>query len=212
MNTRHDEAGRPFSGRVIFDHLPKTAGQAINAWLRSSLGAGCVTENLIGQHRSLINAYGGQFGIISGHVGFANGEGLDPRWRYAAALRNPVDRVISWLFFVTSNHKASQLPELYEYCEKFVSSEGEAFTKELHGYISNIYTEHFCRVIGTGLENDEIRIANALAAIELYDVVGLYDHLPDFLADFGALLGVAPPPQLAANIAINNSNVNAISV
>jgi hypothetical protein len=28
----------PFSGRVIFDHLAKTAGQAVNQWLKNELG------------------------------------------------------------------------------------------------------------------------------------------------------------------------------
>lgn len=46
-----------FAGRVIFDHLPKTAGAAVNAWLRNVLGDGCVTDNLVGYNYDLIQQY-----------------------------------------------------------------------------------------------------------------------------------------------------------
>jgi len=61
------EKPRPFNGRVIFDHLPKTGGQAVKAWLTNTLGTGTVTTNLIGEHRALIRRYGGAYAVISGH-------------------------------------------------------------------------------------------------------------------------------------------------
>ena len=94
------EASNVFGGRVVFDHLPKTAGQAVNAWLRAELGESCVTTNLIGEHRALIHQYGGDYSVISGHVHFSR-EGLDPRYQYITCLREPIDRAVSWLFFVT---------------------------------------------------------------------------------------------------------------
>ena len=101
-----------FPGRVVFDHLPKTAGQAVNAWLRSSLGAACVTTTLAGDHRELITRYGGEYSLISAHVTFS-GEGLDPRYQYVTCLREPIDRAISWLFFVLNNHDTNTLPKLW---------------------------------------------------------------------------------------------------
>jgi hypothetical protein len=70
---------RPFNGRVIFDHLPKCAGQAVNAWLRANLGSASVTENLIGEHRNLIRSFGGDYPVISGHLHFHE-QALDPRY------------------------------------------------------------------------------------------------------------------------------------
>jgi len=67
------EKPRPFNGRVIFDHLPKTGGQAVNAWLTNTLGTGTVTTNLIGEHRALIRRYGGAYAVISGHLSFQQG-------------------------------------------------------------------------------------------------------------------------------------------
>ncbi|WP_441459338.1 hypothetical protein [Burkholderia thailandensis] len=105
------EQRRVFGGRVIFDHLPKTAGQAVNAWLGNALGAGCVTPNLIGRHRDLIRRYGGEYSVISAHIDF-RGSSLDPRYQYLTCFREPIDRAISWLFFLMNNHDAEQLPGL----------------------------------------------------------------------------------------------------
>ena len=80
---------KAYPGRLIFDHLPKTAGQAINAWLVAELGSGCVTPNLIGSHVDLIRKYGGLYSIISAHVHFDDGKGLDPRYQYMTLFREP---------------------------------------------------------------------------------------------------------------------------
>ena len=117
-----------FAGRVIFDHLPKTAGQAINSWLTKELGSGCVTPNLIGDHQNLIKRYGGEYSVISAHIHFL-GDGLDPRYHYITNLREPLDRALSWLFFVYKNHEAEQLPGLWKLVERFVVSEGEDLAK-----------------------------------------------------------------------------------
>jgi Wzt C-terminal domain len=203
---------RFFSGRVFFDHISKTAGQAVNAWLRKALGAGTVTDNEMGSHRELINSYGGQFSVISGHTHFNSGEGLDPRWRYATLLREPVDRAISWLYYVTSNHSAADLPELFTSCERFISSNGDYVDGSIRNSFANFYVEHFCRILGTCLEDDEARLENALRAIELYDVVGLHHELPEFLQDMAALIGLAAPATLGAvNVTTSRPSVAAVS-
>ncbi len=73
-------AQNAFPGRIIFDHLAKTAGQAVNAWLQQELGTGSVTDNLIGSQRELIQGYGGNYSIIGGHFSF-DGSGFDPRYQ-----------------------------------------------------------------------------------------------------------------------------------
>ena len=91
---------KSFPGRIVFDHRPKTGGQALSAWLIDRLGAGCVSPNLTGSNAELIKLYGGIYSIISGHVNFLDRGTLDPRYQYITCLREPVDRVLSWLFFV----------------------------------------------------------------------------------------------------------------
>lgn len=182
---------KAYSGRLVFDHLPKTAGQAINAWMVSELGTGCVTPNLIGEHSCLIRDYGGAYSVISAHVRFSDGEPLDPRYQYITLLRDPVDRVISWLYFVINNHDDIQLPFLRKAAIDFL--DGGSLMNER---ISNIYVEHFCRIEGSGEESDEKKLANAFAAIKKYDVVGIYDDIHGFISETAALIGVPPPTKL----------------
>lgn len=203
---------KAFPGRVIFDHLPKTAGQAINAWLVDVLGTGCVTPNLIGHHGDLIRQYGGQYSIISAHVEFHAREGFDPRYQYMTFFREPSDRVVSWLYFVVNNHDDAQLPELRASAKCFLDSEGLDVADLLIGHISNVYVEHFCRINGSGLESDDEKIANALAVIKQYDVVGVYQDMPRFLADVAALIGIPKPQEIArVNVTTKRPQVDRIS-
>lgn len=131
---------RCFPGRVIFDHLPKTAGQAVNAWLRAALGSGCVSDNLIGAHRELITQYGGAYSVISAHVHF-DGSGFDPRYNYVTCFREPIDRALSWIFFVLNNHSDQDIVVLRRATQAFVDSEGEV-GQELQP--CNEVTNHLC--------------------------------------------------------------------
>ncbi len=203
---------RAFAGRVIFDHLPKTAGQAINAWLKEGLGPGGITPNLIGEHRGLIRQYGGLYSIISAHVDFQGGQGFDPRYQYITLFRNPVDRVVSLLYFMINNHDESQLPELIPLVRRFLDSEGLDLSDGLIGYISNTYVTHFCRIMGNDTESDDKNLANALAAIQQYHAVGIYEDMPKFLAEVAALVGLPPPQEIGrVNITSQRPKVDQIS-
>ena len=181
-----------FAGRVIFDHLAKTAGQAVNNALRTRLGAGCVTENLIGEHRSLIQKYGGNYSIISGHIHFeARRKGLDPRYDYVTLFRNPVERAVSWLYFITNNYTTEDLPGLHESAQLFLDSEGEHANPTLIESISNYYTRHFYSVIGDPNKDDKILEA-ALGVLGEYAVVGIYEEMPAFLGVLSDFLGLDP--------------------
>jgi hypothetical protein len=191
------KAHQAYPGRVIFDHLQKTAGQAINAWLAQALGPGCVTPNLIGEHRDLIRRFGGPYSIISAHVVFQAGDGLDTRYQYVTVLREPIDRALSWIFFLLKNVDSDHdTAELIEGAKQFVASDGAESTSAFLDSIRSPYVEHFSRINGHTEHNDDEKIASALAAIEQYDVVGLYEQMPAFIADFGALVGIAPPGRL----------------
>ncbi|WP_174984179.1 Wzt carbohydrate-binding domain-containing protein [Burkholderia lata] len=186
---------RGFSGRVIFDHLPKTAGQAINAWLVSTLGSGCAATSLNAGHRELIKQLGGEYSLISAHMSF-QGEGFDPRYEYVTFLREPIDRAISWLFFVHQNHDATDLAALWHQAKEFIDSDGES-SVSLLGQIVNPYIEHFCSIDPTPTFTDAERLAKALAILGNYDLWGIYESMPDFLGDFAALLGAPAPREIA---------------
>ena len=192
----------PFGGRVIFDHLPKTAGMAVQAWLAGALGTRCVTANLIGEHRRLIKIYGGEYSVIVAHLSYC-GEGLDPRYRYITCLREPLDRAISWLYFVVNHHDESQLGSPWWQAQRFLITEGAELGRELEKNITNPYVEHFSSIFPedprSGLKNrtDAEKLSAAMSAIERYDVWGLCDEFAAFLNDIAALIGLPAPGQIA---------------
>jgi hypothetical protein len=198
-----------FDGRIIFDHLPKTAGQAVNAWLIQALGEGCVTPNLIGGHRELIQRYGGSHSIISGHISFDFGEQLDPRYFYLTILRDPVDRCISWAYFLLNNvpPNSETLP-LIEGARLFVDSAGAEINEAFKATISNLNTEHFYRLGLATFGTEEEKLASAKRVLDQYDVVGIYEKMPEFLARVSALIGIDCPAELAAvNVTSNRPAV-----
>jgi hypothetical protein len=207
------ESLKVYNGRILFDHLPKTAGQAVNAWLRGELGSGCVTDNLGGGHQEMVRRYGREYSVVSGHVDFC-GEGLDLRYRYMTIFRDPVDRGLSHLFFMLNNHEADQLPELFVWAEEFVASAGRQLNAGLLGYISNLYTNHFIAVENSNPAaiSEGEKVARALEVIKKYDVVGLYEEMPEFVADAADLFGI-PVPQSIERVNVTRSRpaVNQIS-
>lgn len=184
---------RAYSGRVVFDHLPKTAGQAINAWLINQLGSGCVTDNLIGDHLSLIKKYGGNYSIISAHVNF-NGEGFDPRYQYVTLFREPIDRALSWIFFLAKNHTAQhflgvQGQENYWYeAREFLDSDGKNLGPQLLESLHNPYVTHLSKISNMSINGSE-RLEKSKELVHCYNLWGLYERLPVFLNDFSQLLG-----------------------
>lgn len=202
---------RPFSGRVIFDHIPKTAGQAITTWLRDVLGDGTVSPNLVTSHGDALKS-SAHYPVVSGHVFFKDGEGLDPRFQYATLLREPLDRTISWLFFVTRNHKREQLPQLYDECEAFLESDGDDLQPFLSQAIKNPMVVHYARVLGTQDRTEHDLVEIAWDVLHDYDCVGIYERLTDFMSELATLIGVPMPTSLhETNVTHSRPNANSIS-
>lgn len=193
----------PFSGRVVFDHLAKTAGQAINQWLRNELGTAVVTENLIGEHHQLIREFGGSFSVISGHVMVVPGDALDFRYQYATLLREPIDRCLSWIsYLLTDVPVLAGSEELIKGAQLFVSSDGRESTPAFFESITSHYTEHLWKFSAYSCENGADKISAAMITLNQYAVVGLYEEMSRFLLDMANLIGI---PVLTA---INNVNVS----
>jgi len=203
---------RPFGGRIIVEHLPKTAGAAVDAWLVGALGAGCVTHHLIGEHRTLIRRYGGEYSVISAHVAF-HSEGLDPRYQYLTCIRAPLDRAISWLYFVVNNHDEGKLGALWNQASRFLETDGDGMVSDFASSIQNPYVEHFSSIAGRVGQTDAEKLDAALAAIEQYDVWGLYEDIPDFLSRVAALIGLSPSSELPrVNVTRARPTVDVVSL
>lgn len=183
-----------FPGRVLFDHLQKTAGQAINKWLSESLGSGCVSPNLIGHHLELIRQFGGLYSVISAHVRFSENDQLDPRYQYMTIFREPIDRAISWVFFVVNDVPADPGTVLLkEGARRFIETDGRDSTPEFLESITNPYVKHFECLCKRAREDG---VSRALAVVQQYDVVGIYEEMPRFVLDVAGLIGLPVPEAL----------------
>lgn len=220
---------RYYSGRAIFDHLQKTAGMAVDDWLVRHLGSGSVTPLLTGRLRDLIEAYGGNYPIISGHVLF-DGTGLDPRYQYFTILRDPVDRFISWLHYVDKNMALDDDSlELKTGAQLFLRSDGEETTPTFLISVDNFYVNRFSSAIMGGAvmagvqhnyfthfivpnATGQQKLNSALAVIAEYELVGFYEYLPQFIDQLADLLRLTTyTPLRAVNVTIDKPERNAIS-
>ena len=204
---------RAYPGRIIFDHFAKTGGQAINAWLVGALGTACVTPNVISEHRRAIRQLGGSYSVISGHITFDPGDRLDPRYRYITLLREPVDRVVSWIYYLLHHvDPAGMSAPLVRGAREFLDSDGLRCAPEFRDSVSNLVVEHFCK-LGDGTPgSDADKLARALDAIAAYDIVGRYDRMEEFAARVAALIGIPPPPEVPrTNVTRERPAVDALS-
>jgi hypothetical protein len=185
-----------YPGRLIFVHMPKTAGQAVNAWLAGALGTGVVSDNSTGMHRDLIGRLGGLYSVISGHVAFHPGEKLDPRYRYVTVLREPVDRALSWIYYLLKNvpdHPSTLA--LKEGAAEFVATRGAKANDVFANSLRDPYLSTLSPIGRNPLDKEDL-IEATLATLRSFDVVGCYERMPRFLAALGSLLHIVEPASL----------------
>lgn len=191
-------------GRLIFDHLPKTGGTAFNIWLEKNIGGNLVKHSLNGGYKILKSRYGPFNTVLSGHLDF-DGGGLDPEYLHITCLRDPVERVLSWIFYVLNNHTEDQLGEIYKITTKFVLSDGNEIHPEILPYISNYYVQHFSRMWPIIFTDRQDIVDAALHAISYFDLVGFQTNLDDLQNKVAALLKIEIKTPIERHNLTNNS-------
>ena len=202
---------RPFNGRIIFDHLPKTGGLAVRAWLARALGADSVAPHVAGAHQTLIRRYGGQYPIIAAHLQFV-GEGLDPRYQYITCLREPLDRAVSWLFIAKNHHEQIHPLPLGLLASRFIATDGEDLHDDLLVHIENAYTAHFASISSDTARDSSQKLGLAFSAVGKYDVWGFFEDFSAFVADVAALIGLPAPNDIErVNVSPGRPKLESIS-
>lgn len=88
---------------LIFLHIPKTAGTSLSTILGQSLGPHRLCEPFaatrIGEAEAISLE---RFDVISGHISRADQRRLFPHRRIITVLREPIDRCLSWIYYVRS--------------------------------------------------------------------------------------------------------------
>ena len=164
--------------KIYFDHLAKTGGQTINALL-SSCFFNKQVGNIIGFHRDIIRRYAGTYSIISAHTTYESWDlGLSDDFKYFTILRDPIDRALSWIFYIQNNFYETDDPHILKIrknCLDFIESEGEILSDDFIGFISNYYVNHFA--VLSDFDYKKCDVKNALNGISKYTAVGFnYDY------------------------------------
>jgi len=142
---------------IIFLHIPKTAGQSVHTFLRASFRDGEICparQNIHLAGLSIIQLR--QYQLFSGHLDWAQLDCVHPDPFVFTVMREPIDRILSFYFFLRRNaQKASpnelQLPKRRGLRAILELSPDDYFTKGPPGlrafiddHFDNFYTYYFC--------------------------------------------------------------------
>jgi hypothetical protein len=168
--------------RLIFDHVPKTAGVSAGTALARSFGE----EPRVLQLPHFKLPFDGPDDLIAGHFWFYRGEPLHGDWLYATLLREPIERAVSHFFFVRLVAETPDAPD----DPQIGRFRGRDFDELLRrsdpadlDHLTNVQARHFAaRVVDQpeALDDDEL-FAAAVEAISEYDIVGLTDDVTGFV-------------------------------
>ena len=86
---------------LVFLHIPKTAGQSVHAALSGAAGAGCVSPVRVHAEapRGAAQMPAG-YSLYSGHIDWEALEALPPARRVFTVLRDPLERMASFYFYL----------------------------------------------------------------------------------------------------------------
>jgi hypothetical protein len=98
---------------VAFLHIPKTAGQSIHARLVDLFGAAAVAPARVNEQLILMSiADIRRYRVFSGHLDWASLDCMSQPSFTFTVLRNPLDRILSFYFFLRREARALSAAEL----------------------------------------------------------------------------------------------------
>jgi hypothetical protein len=213
--------------RYFFVHLMKTAGVALRERLMNHFGKAAVypTGGLDGNDwvtlfisidllRERLEARGDEIRVIAGHFPLRTAELIDGRLTTLTLLRDPVERMLSYLRQRREKDEHRRLNAHEEIYDDHLGRADNYMTKMLTLTPAEMSASMFTRV-----EMDRDHLERAKEALAGIDAVGFQEHFEDFCeeltARFGWQLGepkvvntttpVEIPDSLRARIAEDNA-------
>jgi hypothetical protein len=207
--------------RLVFDHLPKTAGTSIVAAIDAMVGESSALPSISNPHRAVLAAAGARR-AIAGHLWFTPGEALAPDVFYCTLLRDPVDRFLSHHAFTgemaRGAHDAArgvdQLdPQVLASGSLDLAAYLDSPDPHLRGSYRNVQAVHFAeRLVADPRSLDDAALLEAAAAsLAEYDLVGHFGDLQGFIDAIAARLGVEPVVLPRLNVTGKRPAVDAVT-
>ena len=205
---------------VIFMHVPKTAGTSLRHIVQSQFQPNHVFEfyNLktqppkvrkgIEKYNNLTEARKKSIKFVSGHVGFGLHEFLSRPCTYITVLRDPVERVISYYYFLLRNQNAivkdKTLLEFVKTCGGVHNSmtcylSGLTLQAQLQGYDAKLKSQQF---------DQETLTKAKLNLTNYFKVVGFVDRFDETCMLLKQVLGWSIPSFYVKKNVAKHSNVS----
>lgn len=191
----------PDKTRLIFDHLPKTAGTSITAALNEVFGEQGGLPDISNMHFHAIRS-AGTHRLMTGHLWYMPFEPLDDGWYYCTLLRDPLDRFISQYWFNRSMAAvaAPNAEAIARIADPQVRAAAVCGLEEyldlddprIQRSYTNVQAAHFAQRACANpyvLADDEL-LAAAIASLEDYDFVGVFEDLQGFVDGICSDLGL----------------------
>lgn len=201
--------------RILFDHIPKCAGTALNAYLEAHYPqrkiftlSGQRPKHSVAKFKSLSNEKRNLFALIKGHLAGYLLDDVHPQCLKVTVLREPVDRIVSHYYYA----KRNPVHYLHETIHRKNISLKDYVESDLSHELSNHYTLHF-----SGLSREEARldpeaaIAKAIERIGRYDLVGFQEDFLTFVQQLCQRANLRLPfPEQKVNVTRNRKGVGDI--
>ena len=146
----------PDETRVVFLHLPKTAGQSVHKSLVDLFGRACVCPARVNEDLVLLSVDEiCRYRVLSGHFDWSMVDCIPHPKFVFTILREPLDRILSFYFFLRED--ASRLTEaelnqpwnagrraaLRWSCDEYFVSKKPDFRSFINNFYDNLYTYYF---------------------------------------------------------------------
>lgn len=199
--------------KIVFLHIPKTAGQSVRRTLGKTFGQDALAPVLVNDH---FNEYPPErlldYQVFTGHLNWDRLDFVPSPKVVFTILREPLERIASFYLFMrreAERHTAEELelPELRgQWMAKNLSIDDYFCKKDIEGrnFIDGLYDNFYTHFLagrrygarnklrakyGTEAAGDEAILKQALSNAEQLDLVGRVEDMAGFSERLSTLLG-----------------------
>ena len=177
-----------FTRRVIFSHIPKTGGSYIHKLIMQGVGNSIISPHLTADYSKAIVKFSPSYPLLFGHL--FKMQYLNKKYEHVTIIREPTERIISFLFFTSNNLNFDNLSLKGKFLVKdvraYILSEGDVLGDSLRE-VFNSYSVWFG---GNDYNDSQLNLSGALINIQNYSMFGLYDEFEQFIKNLSNFLGI----------------------